>query len=159
MAISVRVARLPQDESAIFSFINGLQEHEAAFEPNRRLDTAFPAEHWREVQRRCAERNGVILIAEDEENPVGWAFAHDETGELFVVEAERIHGFLAELYVVPEARGKGFGRALIGGCEEWAREREHKLLMVGVLAKNPSAISSYKSAGYGSYALTMRRYL
>ena len=46
------------------------------------------------------------------------------------------HGFLAELYVVPEARGKGLGRALIEGCEAWARGRGHKLLQVGVLAQN-----------------------
>jgi GNAT superfamily N-acetyltransferase len=116
-------------------------------------------EHWRELQRRHAEKRGVFLIAEDNGAPVGWAFAHDQTAEVFVVEAERHHGTLAELYVVPRARGKGLGRALIEGCEAWARGRGHKLLTVGVLTKNPSAIRAYEGAGYAPYWVTLRRYL
>jgi GNAT superfamily N-acetyltransferase len=76
-----------------------------------------------------------------------------------VIEAERRHGFLAELYVTPQARGKGLGRALIEGCEAWSRGRGHKLLTVGVLAKNPSAIRAYEGAGYAPYWIAMRRYL
>ena len=44
----IRDARLPQDEPAILAFINGLQDYEAGFEPNRRLDPNFAADHWRE---------------------------------------------------------------------------------------------------------------
>jgi GNAT superfamily N-acetyltransferase len=141
------------------SFINGLQDYEAAFEPDRRRDPGFAVEHWRDLQHRCAERHGIMLIAEDGGRPAGWAFAYDERAELFVVEPERRHGFLAELYLAPEARGKGLGRALIQGCEAWARERGHKLLTVGVLARNPSAIRAYEGAGYAPYGITMRRYL
>ena len=153
------MARLPADEAAILSFIIGLQDYEAAFEPDRRRDPAFATEHWRVLQRRHAEKHGIFLIAEYDGQPAGWAFAYDESNEVFVIEAERRHGFLAELYVMPEARGKGLGRALIEGCEAWARGRGHKLLSVGVLAKNPSAIRAYEGAGYAPYWTTMRRYL
>jgi GNAT superfamily N-acetyltransferase len=156
---NIREARLPQDEPAILSFINGLQDYEAAFEPNRRRDPNFAADHWREAQHRCAERHGIMLIAEDAGKAVGWAFAHDEHGELFVVEPERRHGFLAEIFVMPDARGKGLGRALIEGCEAWARDRGHKLLTIGVLAQNQAAIRSYGGAGYSPYVNIMRRYL
>jgi GNAT superfamily N-acetyltransferase len=155
----IRVARLPADEKAILSFINGLQDYEAAFEPDRRRDSDFAIEHWRDLQRRHGEKHGVMLIAEHAGEPVGWAFAHDERAELFVVEAERSHGYLAEIFVVPEARGRGLGRALMEGCEAWARERGHKLLTIGVLAKNPSAIRAYEGAGYAPYGIMMRRYL
>jgi GNAT superfamily N-acetyltransferase len=160
----IRDIRLPRDEPAILSFITGLQDYEAAFEPDRRRDPDFAVEHWRALQHRCAERHGVMLIAEDfvpgaGRKPVGWAFAHDQNAELFVVEAERHHGYLAELYVMPEVRGRGLGRALIEGCEAWARGRGHKLLQVGVLAKNGRAIRAYEGAGYGAYGITMRKYL
>ena len=158
-ATIIRPARLPADEAAILSFIIGLQDYEAVFEPDRRRDSGFAMEHWRELQRRHVEKHGIILIAENEGRPVGWAFAYDEAAEVFVVEAERRHGFLAELYVAPDARGKGLGRALIEGCEVWARSRGHKLLTVGVLAKNPSAVRAYEGAGYAPYSMTMRRYL
>jgi GNAT superfamily N-acetyltransferase len=157
--ISIRQARLPADEPAILSFITGLQDYEAAFEADRRRDPVFSVDHWRDVQHRCAEKHGTMLIAEEAGKPVGWAFAHDYRAELFVVEAERHHGFLAELYVEPQARGKGLGRALIEGCERWALARGHKLLMVGVLAKNPGAIRAYEGAGYAPYTMILRRYL
>ena len=136
-----------------------MQDYEATFEPDRRRDPNFAAEHWRDLQHRCAEKHGVMLIAEDAGKPVGWAFAYDENAELFVIAPERRHGYLAELFVMSQARGKGLGRALIHGCEDWARGRGHKLLTVGVLAKNPSAIRAYEGAGYAPYWTTMRRYL
>lgn len=158
-ATTIRVARLPADEAAILSFITGLQDYEAAFEPNRRRDPGFAQEHWRELQRRHAEKHGIFLIAEDAGVPVGWACAHDEMGELFVIQAERLHGYLAELFVSPQARGRGLGRALIEGCEAWARGRGHKLLTIGVLARNPSAVRAYEGTGYEPYSINMRRYL
>jgi GNAT superfamily N-acetyltransferase len=155
----IREVRLPQDEPAILSFISGLQDYESAFEPDRRLDPDFTVDHWRELQHRCAEKHGIMLIVEDAGRAVGWAVTHDTPGHLFVVEPERRHGSLAELFVVPEARGKGHGRALIGACEDWARARGHKLLTLGVLAKNARAIRSYEGAGYAPYTMILRRYL
>ncbi len=156
----VREVRLPEDEPAILSFLHGLQDYEAEFEPDRRRDPEWAVEHWREIQHRAAERHGVLLIAEDEAGrKVGWAFAHDERNELFVVEAERHHGFLAELYVVPQARGQGHGRALIEACAHWARGRGHRLITVGVLARNASAVRAYEGTGFSPYTLYMRRYL
>src|SRR3984885_1278410 len=155
----IRDARLPRDEPAILSFITGLQDYEAAFEPDRRRDPNFAVEHWRDVQHRCAEMHGIFLVAEDDGNPVGWAFAHDIPGHLFVVAPERRHGSIAELFVVPEARGKGLGRALIEGCEAWVRGRAHQLLTLGVLARNARAIRAYEGAGFTPYTLILRRYL
>ncbi len=155
----IREARLPQDEPAILSFVTGLQDYEAGFESDRRRDPEFAVEHWRAVQHRCAEKHGAMFIAEDGGEPVGWAFAHEEHGELFIKEPERRHGFLAELFVVPQARSKGHGRALMAACEDWSRGRDHKLLIVGVLAHNSRAIRSYEGAGYAPYTLFLRRYL
>jgi GNAT superfamily N-acetyltransferase len=157
--MSVRPARLPQDEPAILSFINGLQDYEAAFEPDRRRDADFAVEHWRHVQHVCAEKHGHMVIAEDVGAAVGWAFAYEEHGELFITEPERRHGFLAEIFVAPEARAKGFGRALIDSCEAWAKDRGHRLLIIGVLSKNARAIRAYEGSGYAPYTQFLRKYL
>jgi len=162
--MTVRDARLPDDEPAILAFIAGLQDYEARFEPNRRRDPAFAAEHWRDLQERCAEKHGHMAIAEDivadvGPKPVGWAFAYEQHGELFVHAPERRHGFLAEIYVVPEARRTGHGRALIAACEAWSRGRGHKLMTIGVLAKNAGALRTYAGAGYQPYTSLLRKYL
>ena len=100
-----------------------------------------------------------MFIAEQGGKPVGWAFAHEEHGELFIAEPERRHGFLAEIYVAPQARRAGHGRALIAACEGWSRGRGHRLLTIGVLAGNDAAIRAYAGSGYAPYVSLMRRYL
>jgi len=155
----VRPIRLPDDEPAILAFIQGLQDYELDFEANRRRDANFVVEHWREAQERCAQKHGAMFIAQQGGNQVGWAFAYEEHGEIFITEPDRRHGFLAEIFVVPGARGAGHGKRLIAAVEGWSRERGHTCLMIGVLAKNARAIRSYEGAGYEPYSLMMRRYL
>jgi len=116
-------------------------------------------DHWREVQHRCAEKHGAIFVAEESGKAVGWAFAYEVFGELFITEPERRHGFLAEIFVLPEARGSGHGSRLIEACEGWSRRRGHKLLTISVLAGNKRAIRAYEGAGYTPYNMTLRRYL
>ena len=82
MTINIREARLPQDEPAILSFIIGLQDYEAGFESDRRRDPDFAIDHWRDVQHRCAEKHGAMFIAEENGEPLGWAFAYEEHGQL-----------------------------------------------------------------------------
>ena len=108
-----------------------LQKFENAFEPNRRLDPAFAAEHWADVQAQAAAR-GAMFIAEHDGRAVGWAFVVEEAGDLFVAEKERRHGFVAELFVEASARGQGHGRALIAACEDWTRARGMAVLIIGV---------------------------
>lgn len=157
--MTVRDARLPRDEPAILSYIRQLQDYEAQFEPNRRRDAGFAADHWRDVQHACAEKHGTMFIAEQDGDPVGWAFAYEEHGELFIREPDRRHGFLAEIYVELPARRAGHGKALIAACEGWSKGRGHSLMTIGVLAGNQGAIRAYEGAGYAPYTMTVRRYL
>ena len=156
--MTIRLARLPDDEPAILSFIQGLQDFEHAFEPNRRLDTYFIPEHWADVQAKAKAR-GALFIAEDFGKPVGWAFLLDEAGDLFVREEERRHGFIAELFVEEKARGHGHGRALIQACAEWTKARGHSVLIINVLAKNGKAAAVYARDGFAPYNINLRKYL
>lgn len=156
--MTIRAARLPDDEPAILSFIWGLQKFENAFEPNRRLDPDFASEHWADVRRQATER-GALFIAEANGRAVGWAFVLEEAGDLFVRESERRYGFVAELFVEEAARGAGHGRALIAACEDWSRKRGMTVLIIGVLAGNGKAAAVYQRDGFAPYNLFMRKYL
>lgn len=156
--MTIRAARLPDDEPAILSFIWGLQKFENAFEPNRRLDPEFVAQHWADVRRQAAER-GALFIAEANGRAVGWAFVVEEAGDLFVRESERRYGFVAELFVEEAARGAGHGRALIAACEDWSRKRDMTVLIIGVLTGNSKAAAVYQRDGFAPYNLFMRKYL
>jgi GNAT superfamily N-acetyltransferase len=58
-----------------------------------------------------------------------------------------------DMAVLPEARGKGVGRALMLAVEEEARARGACKITLEVLSGNATAKGLYASLGYGDYAL------
>jgi ribosomal protein S18 acetylase RimI-like enzyme len=159
-SIHIREARLPQDIPVVHAFILGLQIFEHAFEPNRRVDAAVASDYLADLEKKIREGNGVILIAEREPgHPIGWAAAYESEDEIYVVPEERRIGYIAELYIVEEARGLGGGRRLIGACENWARQRGLPLITIGVLPNNKRAFALYERSGYNSNAVLLRKYL
>lgn len=65
---------------------------------------------------------------------------------------ERPHAAeIKRLYVLPEARGRGAGRALIQACAAWAREHgAHELLLDTVPEAMPEAVRLYRSLGFAT---------
>jgi GNAT superfamily N-acetyltransferase len=156
----VRRALLPEDKPALLSFIMGIQRFESEIEANRRVDDGVAEEFYASITQRVTQKNGRILIAESAEGrALGWAAACEEEADVYVHADERVYAYIAELYVVEDMRGKGIGRALIAGCENWARERGFKLIMIGVLAKNARAHAIYRGSGFDDYATLLRKYL
>jgi GNAT superfamily N-acetyltransferase len=159
VSLRIRPADPARDRAAMLSHIDGLQAFEHAVEPNRRLDGAVAAEHMAVLDKRLAERGGAILLAEDDGGPLGWAVVHEMQDDVYIVEAQRRVAYVDELYLIERARGLGAGGALIAACEDWARRRGIGIMMIGVLDKNPHAHAVYNAAGYGDYALQLRKYL
>jgi GNAT superfamily N-acetyltransferase len=156
----IREASLPDDVPVIHEFILGLQRFEHAFEPNRRLDRAVAADYFVDLEMKVREGNGLMLIAEiDGGHPIGWAVAHEDKEDIYVIPEQRLLGYIAELYVIESERGRGVGRALIAASETWARGRGLPLIMIGVLPANKQAFSLYERAGYQACAVRLRKTL
>ena len=136
----VRAARLPEDKPAILGFFTGIQHFEKTIEADRRIDPDVAEDSVRSNDRARRSKNGCVLIAETTSGEaIGWAVGLEDEQEIYIVAEERTHGYIAELYVVEDMRGRGVGRALIAACEEWARGRGLKVMMIGVLyAQRPA---------------------
>ena len=90
-------------------------------------------------ERRCAE----VLIAEENSEAAGFAlFFHN-----FSTFVGRPGIYLEDLFVKPEHRGKGYGKALLRRLAEIAVERECGRLEWAVLDWNEPAIGFYQSLG------------
>jgi GNAT superfamily N-acetyltransferase len=155
--ITIRPAKLPDDQPVLLGFIEALQRYEAAFEPNRRLDASWAAEHLAALKRTAAQ--SAIFLAGDCAAAVGWAFVRAAEAPVYVRDEERRYGDLAELFVAAEARGQGAGRALIEACEAWARAQGLASLQIGHLAGNGLAAAAYARAGYTPYTVVQRKRL
>ncbi|MEI9990984.1 MAG: GNAT family N-acetyltransferase [Rhizomicrobium sp.] len=157
--MNIRDLHTPEDEAAALAFIMGSQRFEHALEPDRRLDPAVAREHFAALTQKVATNQGRMFIAEEDGRAVGWVVFLVERKPVFVVEDERTHGYITELFVEDGARGLGVGRALIEACEDEARRLGLSQIMIGLLTKNARAAEIYARAGYGPYASELRKYL
>lgn len=157
MGMTIREARLPDDQATIERFVLDLQRYEAAFEPNRRLDAAYVADQYGWLSTMFAK--GRIFIAENAGVAIGWALVHADEGDVYEAAAERRFATIRELYVAEAARGKGAGQALLAACEEWARVQGFSVIRISHLAQNALAEKSYARAGYAPYTVTRRKRL
>ncbi len=83
------------------------------------------------------------LILEDQEGPQGFAlFFHN-----FSTFVGRPGLYLEDLFVKPEARGKGYGKALLARLARIARDRNCGRFEWSVLDWNEPSIQFYKSLG------------
>ena len=64
---------------------------------------------------------------------------------------------LTELYVEPECRRRGVGRALIAYAERLAHARGANDLLIMTGVDNAAAQALYRAAGYDTYAVALNR--
>ncbi len=125
------------DLSIVLQLIRDLAEYERA--PN---DVVATEEGLREVlfgERPSAE----VVLAMEGNNAVGFAvFFHN-----FSTWLGRPGLYLEDLFVRPDSRGKGYGRALLVHLAEIARKRGCGRMEWAVLDWNEPAIKFYRSLG------------
>ena len=125
------------DVPLILRFIRDLAEYE------RLLDACVATEESVRETLFGARRYAEVIIAEWDGEPAGFAlFFHNYSTFL-----ARPGIYLEDLFVRPELRGHGIGKALLGRLATLAVERNCGRLEWAVLNWNEPAIGFYKSLG------------
>lgn len=133
---TIRPARV-EDVPVILQLIRDLATyerapHEVTATEEQLVDVLFG-------ERPAAE----VLLAFERQSPVGFAlFFHN-----FSTWLGRPGLYLEDLFVKPEKRGKGYGRALLVELAKIARERECGRMEWAVLDWNEPAIKFYHALG------------
>jgi len=96
-----------------------------------------------------AAAGGFSLIARDDGAPVGLANCFVTFATFAGQPLVNIH----DLVVVPAARGRGVGKALLHAVEAEARARGADKVTLEVLTGNTAARALYARLGYGDYQL------
>jgi GNAT superfamily N-acetyltransferase len=136
MPLTIRDATR-DDIPLVLEFIRGLAEYERL--AHEVVATEEVLHRTLFGERRVAE----VILAFEDERAVGFAlFFHSYSTFL-----ARPGIYLEDLFVRPEARGRGIGRALLSRLAAIARERECGRLEWAVLDWNEDAIRFYRSLG------------
>ena len=125
------------DVPLILDFIKALAEYE------RLADRVVATEETVRNTLFGHPRFAEVLIAESDGEPVGFAlFFHNYS--TFLAQPGI---YLEDLFVKPEARGKGFGKALLARLAAIAKSRHCGRLEWAVLNWNQPSIDFYESLG------------
>ena len=65
---------------------------------------------------------------------------------------------LHHLFVIPEARHLGIGRALVRGVEDLGRDQDCSYVIIGTHPDNVAAQDYYRHLGYGPHTSTGKRF-
>ena len=127
---------LPEDTGLILRFIRGLAEYEGM------TDQVVATEELLRRQR-FERRSAEVLFVLEGEREVGFAlFFHN-----FSTFLGRSGLYLEDLFVLPEARGRGYGKALLARLAAIARERGCGRVAWSCLAWNQPSIDVYRALG------------
>jgi len=124
------------DVKLILQFIKGLGEYEKL---SHEVVATEEKLHKTLFQQKMAE----VIIGEFDGNPVGFAlFFHNYS--TFLGQAGI---YLEDLYILPEMRGKGFGKSMLKYLAKLAVERDCGRLEWACLDWNEPSICFYKGLG------------
>lgn len=138
MTLTIRPAE-PADAALILRFVKELAEFER--EPDSVVATEASFNH-----ALFGERSAEAVIAESDGAPVGFAlFFHN-----FSTWTGRKGLYLEDLYVTPEARGSGAGKALLRHLAGLTLDRDCARFEWAVLDWNTPAIDFYTAMGADS---------
>ena len=132
---NIRIAE-PTDVGLILNFIKELAEYE------QMLDEVVATEELL-TEFIFQQNKAEVIIGEYQQEPVCFAlFFHN-----FSTFLGRPGIYLEDLFVKPEMRGKGFGKALLAYLSKLANERNYGRIEWSCLDWNKPSIQFYKQLG------------
>ncbi|WP_139490563.1 GNAT family N-acetyltransferase [Brevibacillus dissolubilis] len=101
-------------------------------------------ERVEQLNKTTLEKGAFYLLAKDGEQLAGWVMVGSNK-DFF---SEEMIGFIYELYVFPEYRGKGIAKELMTEGISALREEGYEEIRLNVFAGNQGAKRLYESLGF-----------
>ena len=157
MPIVIRQARASDGAELRRAFIE-LQEVERALHDSRLPGEAVADRYLEWLGKQARENGGVILVAEEDGIfrgfIAGWIAEDDDLAE--TPDSNRF-GYISDLCVIEEARGRGIAQQLLAAAErQFARHGVARLRIVA-LAANAAARAAYAKYGFTPYEIIFEK--
>ena len=148
-----------RDHDAVRSCAIELQDFEREFDPRLPPGEQIADRYLDLMFRRCAEFDGVVLVAEADGAVTGFVSVWTRYRSSEPNDDATEHGLVSDLVVSAKHRGRGIGRALLRAAEARARQAGADTLRVWVKAGNTSALSLYSAEGFENSEIYLEKRL
>jgi GNAT superfamily N-acetyltransferase len=138
----------PHDTAALGELGIALMRTHYAFDDRRFLEptTADAGGYARFLESQLDDDDSVVMIAEQRGRIVGYVYAAIEP--LSWKELRDECGFIHDLLVSDDARGRGVGESLLDAAIQWLDERGMPRVVLGTAAQNETARRLFERRGF-----------
>src|SRR5688572_4914986 len=151
--VIIRAANL-SDLELLLKFEQAIIENERPFDETIRSGDDV---HYYDLEALISSPDAEVVVAEVGGEIIGSGYARIERSDPYLKHKE--HSYLGFMYVVPEHRGKGINKKIVGALEDWTLSRGVTEMQLEVYAENAVAIRAYEKSGYTRLILQMRKEL
>jgi len=136
-----------------------LVEEHHNFDERRFLPTRdrTPADYAAFLVRQLADRNVMVLVADDHGDVVGYAYATIEGYDYMALRGPA--AVIQDIIVDPHSRGRGIGRQLLHAMLEALRTSGSPQVVLSTAERNQAAQRLFASAGFRRTMVEMTREL
>jgi ribosomal protein S18 acetylase RimI-like enzyme len=122
--------------------LRSLADSPDAFGSTLAAEQAYSPDIWeRRLEKSAVSGIDCPLAAELDGRLVGLIWAKVDSVDTSLVN-------LFQMWVAPEARGRGVAAALLRAALQWARDRDARAVGLGVACDNAAAVRLYARAGF-----------
>jgi len=143
------------DREDVVALWLALTRHHARRDPRYDLLPDAPAEARRLLESELGHPDVAAFLARSGGRPDGLAIVRVERAP--PIHGEDCRAEITDLYVAPDARRGGRGRALVEAAVRWARERGAERLEVRVASVNTEGRAFWRALGYEPYMEILER--
>jgi GNAT superfamily N-acetyltransferase len=137
----------PGDIPQLAALGAALAEQHRAYDPLRFVVAGDPLGTFITFfTEELANPDAAIVVAEERSTIIGYAFARLESGSL--VDLTDNAYWLHDLFLLPTARGRGCGKALVRTISDVVRARGGRKLLLSVSPRNTVATHAFQSLGF-----------
>ena len=145
MAVTVRKATR-DDAERVAEFAVRLSEMHAEWDPKRFTPIPMSDGAVRFYGGRAEAENAAVFVAEDGESVVGFAYIQFEP--VLYAELATNVVWLHDIYIEPDARGRGTGKALIRAVKDEAKRLGANKILLSVAQKNNLGKEFFERNGF-----------
>jgi len=137
-----------KDIEEILSLNDKLFKYESQFGNMYNLDWTYSDRGKEYFQKRLTEKSGLVFIAEEKDNIVGYLCGYIDT---YSYRSVNPIAEIENMFVLEDFRGRGIGSNLIRSFEVECRKREVTRFRVGFIFQNKKAERFYTKFGFDEF--------
>ena len=154
---SIRDA-LSGDRPALLAFVVAIQEAERALHASRLPGAEVGEGYLERLLAQVEVASGCVLVAEAAGAAVGFTAGWlAESTDTLQSPAYRRHGYIADICVAPEWRGRGVAQRLLAAVEARLAAAGARRLKICSLATNRPAIAAYRRFGFRPFEVELEK--